>query len=392
MKLSARSKNKLLGVGLASGLVGAQLGGFPTANATCLGIAGISINDGSGGHCSSSLFGFALGLGPGTSATADGFFNAAIAVGTNTTAIAGTGGLDFLNLAFNSGQATQGATSTVTAGGGGFNLAANLGGNANTGGGSGFSNLDVSATNGFGNVALNAIGSNRNTIRAGDGFLNFAVNVGGRGGRGSDSRVSATNNLSVAFQSQTVLGGTCVNANNPGCGNVVTAIGPLSLVVAAGVVGKEVVQDGPGITLANSFNADTFPPQPLPATSLAASGTQANGVRLNPTASNNNGLAASGTQANGVRLNPTASNNNGLAASGTQRNRVRLNPTASNNNGLAASGTQRNRVRLNPTGINTTGISTVGPTGTNTVGGTNTTGTGSTGTNTTGTNTTGTGK
>jgi hypothetical protein len=305
--------------GVAAGMVAASLGGVPTSNATCLGIFGISINDGSGGHCSASLFGFALGLGPSTSATAnEGFFNAAIAVGTNTIAIAGTGGLDFLNLAFNSGQATDGATSTVTAGGGGFNLAANVFGNANTGGGPGFSDLDVSAGNGFGNVALNAIGSNRNTIRAGDGSLDFAVNLGGSGGRGSDSRVSATGGLSAAFQSQTVLGSQCVNASNPGCGNVVTATGPLSLVAAAGVVGKEVVQIGPGITLANSFNEDQFPNQPLPGTALAASGTQRNVVRpsLNGTPGLNSTSNLSSTSPSGPVVKPI----NPLAASAKKFN------------------------------------------------------------------------
>ena len=259
--------------GVAVGLAAASLGGVPNADATCIGISGINIGDG----CHSTVGSFALVLGTGGTATTGGFLNAAIAVGNGDIhAIAGRGGLDSLNLALNFGNATDGATSTVTAGGGtallpdNFNLAANLGGNANTGGGNGFSNLDVSATNGFGNVALNAIGSNRNTIHAGDGFLNFAVNVGGSGGRGSDSRVTATDSLSAAFQSQTVLGDTCVDASNPGCGNVVTANGPLSLVVAAGVVGKEVVQDGPGITLANSFNSDTFPNQPLPTANVLA--------------------------------------------------------------------------------------------------------------------------
>ena len=278
--------------GVASGVVAASLGGFGTANATCLGIFGISINDGSGGHCSSSLTTFAFGLGPGTTAIAnEGFFNAAIALGTDTTAQAGTGGLDFLNLAFNSGQATQGATSTVTAGGGGFNLAANLFGNANTGGGPGFSDLDVSAGDGFGNVALNAIGSNRNTIRAGEGSLDFAVNVGGRGGRGSDSTVSATGGLAAALQSQTFLGSQCVDASNPGCGNVVTATGPLALVVAAGVVGKEVVRDVPGITLANSFNADTFPNQTLPTANVLAA---SNSNRFAPTTVANGSSNGSG--------------------------------------------------------------------------------------------------
>ena len=163
-------------------------------------------------------------------------------MGTNVEAIAGNGVLDSLNLALNFGNATEGATSTVTAGAGtmlpdNFNLAANLGGNANTGGGAGFSDMNIFAGDGYLNVALNVSG-NRNTIRAGEGFLNFATNVGVGGGRGSDSRITSTGSLSAALQSQTFLGDQCTNANDPGCGNVVTANGPLSLVVAAGVVGK----------------------------------------------------------------------------------------------------------------------------------------------------------
>ena len=181
-KACERLKAGCGGVGGDGGVGGGVTAGVPNADATCIGIFGISINDGSGGHCSSTLFSFALGLGPGTTATAGGNLNAAIAVGTNVEAVAGDGILDSLNLALNFGNATDGATSTVTAGGGmlpdNFNLAANLGGNANTGGGIGFSDMNISAGDGFWNVALN-VGGNRNTIRAADGFLNFATNVGG---------------------------------------------------------------------------------------------------------------------------------------------------------------------------------------------------------------------
>ncbi len=334
--------------GLVSGLAAASLNGVPTADATCLGIFGISINLGDGGHCSSSLFGFALGLGPDTFATADGFFNAAIAVGSNVTAEAGTGGpLDFLNLAANFGNATDGATSTVTAGGGGFNLAANLGGNANLSGLAGQEAIDmeVSAGDGFGNVALNVIG-NRNTIRAGDGFLNFATNVGGLFSfpNGSDNEITATGSLSAAFNSQTFLGEPCSVSQ---CGNTVTANGPLSLVVAAGVVRKLVEAGSFEITLANSFNSGDFEDNPNlpPANVLAASGTQANGVQLNATGTTTNGVAAGSTQGNRVRLNSADNNTNGVTASGTQGNRVRLNSADNNTNGVTASGTQGNRVR-----------------------------------------------
>ena len=58
--------------GVAAAMAAASLGEMPEVDATCVGILGISINDGSGGHCSASFFSFALGLGPGTSATAEG--------------------------------------------------------------------------------------------------------------------------------------------------------------------------------------------------------------------------------------------------------------------------------------------------------------------------------
>jgi hypothetical protein len=315
--------------GVVSGLAAASLSGVPTANATCLGIFGISINLGDGGHCSSSLTTFALGIGPNTFATANvGFFNAAIAVGTNTTAIAGTGGLDFLNLAFNSGQAADGATSTVTAGGGAFNLAANLGGNANASGGTGPVDMNISAGPGFGNVAVNAIG-NRNTVSAGGGFLNFAGNLGSllTFPNGSDNDVAATGSLSAAFNSQTILGEGCSTTL---CGNLVRANGPLSLVVAAGVVSR-IVTGGFGITLANSFNSDNFPTRPQSTSILAAAGTQANGVQLNATGTTTNVPAASGTQGNRFRLNSARNNTDGVAASGTQGNRVRPHLNAASN-------------------------------------------------------------
>ena len=102
--------------GLATGLASASLGGIPTASATCLGIFGISINDGSGGHCSSDLTTFSLGLGPGTSATAEGFFTAAIATGADTEA--SSDGLGTLAYAGGTGTLaeTQGILNLAAAG------------------------------------------------------------------------------------------------------------------------------------------------------------------------------------------------------------------------------------------------------------------------------------
>ena len=189
--------------GVTAAMAAASLAGVPNADATCVGIAAsISI------------------LGRLASATAPSVtsrwcwapdhgdhrwsLNAAIAVGTNVNAIAGTGALDSFNLAANFGNATDGASSTVTVGGtdllpSNFNLAANLGGNAGLSGAAGVPpvNMDVSVADGFLNVALNVIG-NRNTVSAGvgGGFLSFAVNVGGPFSfpNGSDNIVTATGN------------------------------------------------------------------------------------------------------------------------------------------------------------------------------------------------------
>jgi hypothetical protein len=265
--------------GVAVGVATASLGGIGTASGTCIGISGIDINFGGGGGCTTTFGNFALGLGDGTVATAtNGFINGAIAIGTDINAIAGTGSLDFFNFALNGGNATDGASSTVSAGGGGFNLAANLGGNANLSGLSGqeAQDMEISAGDGFGNVALNVVG-NRNRIRAEDGFLNFATNVGSPFSypNASDNDITASGSLSAAFNSQTFLGEPCSVSQ---CGNTVTANGPFSLVVAAGVVRKLV--EG-GITFANSFNSDDFGDNPnldddpnFPDTTVLAAGNR----------------------------------------------------------------------------------------------------------------------
>jgi hypothetical protein len=139
--------------GLVSGLAAASLGGVPTASATCVGIFGININLGDGGGCTSSLFGFALGLGPGTIARAQGFFVGAISVGlgntpTDLTAAAATG-------AFTLAYAGGANATTLTRG----NLALAVGQGSNTFTQAGGTPVDV------GNVALNL--GNGNVVHAG---------------------------------------------------------------------------------------------------------------------------------------------------------------------------------------------------------------------------------
>ena len=206
------SKNKLasgplrgaVASGLAAGLAAASLSGVGTANATCVGISGIDIGDG----CTSEFGSFALVLGEGA-AEASGFLTGAIATGTNTAAIsdglatlayaggtgsaaatngilnfaaaglpgnenvfaqAGNTGGDFANLALNFGAAEVIGQSVVGAGGGAFNLAANLFGTANS------NTPMIVGASGVGNSAINVTG-NRNTVFAA-GILNNATSLG----------------------------------------------------------------------------------------------------------------------------------------------------------------------------------------------------------------------
>src|ERR1700757_1463140 len=112
-KHTATSKDNVAGgvllAALASGVAGfaaASLAGAGTASGTCASISGVAsfTTAGSNSDCTSSVGSVAVGLGPGTDATATGLGNAAIANGLGnpagspagtTTATADGPGLDF---------------------------------------------------------------------------------------------------------------------------------------------------------------------------------------------------------------------------------------------------------------------------------------------------------
>jgi hypothetical protein len=267
---------------VASGLVAAaSLGGVGPANATCLSFSGFSLGDG----CTSSLGGFAIGIGDGTAATANGLLTFAIAtgadtlaqsmgalslalsVGTNVSAQAGRmESRDFANIAINIGLAEGVEVPGVFAGGspvggGAFNVAANLGG----------SNARMTAA-GFGSSAINVLGS-QNEVSA-LGILSNATNLGGSDNNviAGDFSTPAGALLSLAF-----------NVN--GANNTVDAFGPLSIAGAFLVSDQEPInQEGPGITVRTPLN-----PNPAGGGVLAARGTQRSLVRpsLNFTPGNN---------------------------------------------------------------------------------------------------------
>ncbi len=276
--------------GLTAGLVAATLTGTGTANAWCVGLSGIDIGSG----CASTLGNFALGLGANTVAHSNGLITGAIAFGndaladstgiftaawgggagshaytngsfawavaqgTGVYAQAGLDGADIANFAFNFGDTADGATSSVRAGGDGpgwFNLAANLGGNANAGGGSGPEDVDIFAGEGAGNLAFNA-GGNRNRVYAGDGFLNLSGTLGNVvnsvAPNGSDNDVSAKGNLTLAFSYQPpFITEPCTVGP---CGNTVSAGPNLALAAAIGLVSRTVEQSGSGIEIRTPLN------------------------------------------------------------------------------------------------------------------------------------------
>ena len=362
-------------------------------SATCIGIGGINIGTG----CDSTFGNFALVLGTGT-ATAHGFFTAAIGTGTDITAVSdglgtlayagGTGSLaetqgilnlaaagfgfegplgigpnesaraglrnfDFVNIAVNLGSADDApgsggpATSTVEAGNGGFNLAGNLFGNANSGGAGGIPTPVTvlaggdSTRLGFGTVAANVVG-NRSHVEAIGTLLN-ATNWGNvfKTPQSADSTVTAgthgsPTSLSWAFNYQGIFTEAC----DALCGNTVNATGPLSVAGAIGVVGRDVSQDGAGIAIATQLN-DTGSEADV----VAASNTPAKRVRLNSSNSKTNVP----TQESGVRisLNPASDRPKPTSAGGSVRKSVtdriasstkKLKDTASKGTGKRAGG------------------------------------------------------
>ena len=177
-------------------------------------------------------------------------FAGPLGVGTNVIANAGAGGADLANLAINLGAADTLGQSQVFAGSigespGAFNLGANLFGNANSNP-NGPQPMNIVAT-GLGSSAINVIG-NRNVLTSA-GILNNTTNLGNPFGfpNGSDSVLTSTGNLSVAFNSQGFLTPAC----DALCGNNVSVTGPLALAGSINQVNETVVQNGFGVNINN---------------------------------------------------------------------------------------------------------------------------------------------
>ncbi|MGV0744968.1 hypothetical protein [Mycolicibacterium sp. XJ870] len=329
------SKDTLTKAGIAAAVASAMavgaFGATAPAHAWCAGISGINI----GGGCSSTLGNFALGLGPNAIASSSGFITGAIALGdafaasagtltaawaggtgseaytdgllswamaqgTNVSAVAGGQNSDFANFAFNFGNAVEPwlggeneelGTSNVDASFGSFNLAANLGGNANAVEGT---TKDMRVWAGglegdesFGSAALNLFG-NRNDVQAfGSGVAAIAVGNPFGFPNGSDSIVRVGDfvegisggSLSLAFNVQPPF--ITEECGTGQCGNTVTVgNGYLSIAGAVGLVNRVVEQIGPGIRINTPLN-----PPPTVTNVLAASDTDSAAKAKNTKAS-----------------------------------------------------------------------------------------------------------
>jgi hypothetical protein len=165
----------------------AALGPAPAANATCASFFGI----GNSANCFSNLTSVAIAVGDGASAYADGLFGGAFSLGNNAEASTGTGPSDrsgALDLAVaigdNAGAGTGGSLAFgAVILGTGYNGAqagdsTSFGSIAIVLGGSGtVSNVNVAATNGVGNIAIDLFGS-QNIVAAFD-TVSSAFSVGG---------------------------------------------------------------------------------------------------------------------------------------------------------------------------------------------------------------------
>jgi hypothetical protein len=192
-KHRAISNNKvaggvLLGAVASGALAVASLGSAAPANATCASISGI----GNGNGCTSTVGSVAIGLGPNATATTNGPFNTALAVGKNSNAIAGNTPGDFGNLAVNVGNNTTGPNATGSTPGA-------------------FAGSDL-GTPGFGNVA---VVTGDNNAGSADGSLNNAFNLGGTGNSLIATGV-ANNATNVLGSNNFVASSAGTSLTNPG--------------------------------------------------------------------------------------------------------------------------------------------------------------------------------
>lgn len=286
----------IVGALITSGLAVVGLSSATPANASCASFSGISIGTG----CTSSLFGFAIGLGAGATADAGGLLSTSFSIGKGATAST-AGPLDV--------AVAAGPASWARVLGGTLNVAVAVGA---TGGEDyaqadagwskrDFANVAVTLGNssyafaggpsdtkiGAGNLAVNlGMGNDVESI----GFLNGALGVGGRqpymnnlvvstGVANSATSLFGNLNTVSAGTSSSSVGNSAFSAF--GSGNTVTA-GPGPLSLAGSIFQKDatVTKAKPGVNI-NGFkvpNTAASVDNPRAAASRRSAGNTASSV------------------------------------------------------------------------------------------------------------------
>lgn len=245
-----------LGALTAGALAVAAMGSAGGANATCASFFGI----GNGGGCTSNLTSIAIAIGENAEAYADGFFGAALSLGTNSvaqtfegavaniavtlgeSASASAGGLGSLAVA---GRST--INQTVVAGFGGLtsgnvlNFAASIASPEAT---------EVFAT-GIGNASVNIAGAGN---VSGDGVGLTTVNLVGLNAdltnRGLLNIIANVSGDSISISNDVGDGGIGnLGFNFIGTDNEVSTSGPLAIAGAVGSSNQTVSQNGLGVNI-----------------------------------------------------------------------------------------------------------------------------------------------
>ncbi|WP_319432492.1 hypothetical protein [Mycobacterium sp. RTGN5] len=241
---------KLTGVvvgAIAAGVLAtAGVGSTPTAQATCASFFGL----GNSASCTSNPTSFAIAIGVGAQAHADGLFGTAFAVGAQAAAYT-AGVLTFATaVGDHSAAASAGIVGMATQlGPNGYAATNGLNGGTNNPGFNFALNVSLGTTaaigsvvlaSGFGNAAVNLFGdgttSNGHYVEL-NGNLNAGVNVGG-----IDNRVVAQGSFNGAFG---ILGKHNVVVADPG---------PFAIAGSILQSGQTIKKQGPGINI-NGFAA-----------------------------------------------------------------------------------------------------------------------------------------
>lgn len=272
MRMTKKTGSATVGAVVAGLVAAGGLATAPAANASCASFFGI----GNSAGCVSNRTSIAIAIGDGATATANGLFGAAFAVGTNTSAVTESGGV--FNLAANVYPGSEGRTSIA---GGTLSAAVAVGRGDNPSGSYAGAQMYAAGTTqvgnfalgpqtfagGTGNLAVNLFSTRNGSASAfgtgslavvaskglasaqADGVFNVALTAFGS--------PDATSNFAVTFDNEAYgpskLGCVAISLFNGGNNYVNAGGGPFAVAASIGQSGQDVRQKGPGININNTI-------------------------------------------------------------------------------------------------------------------------------------------